>query len=119
MDHPQQWLYYLINLITSKLPHMINPRTFLPLSLWNIWLTHSRNLYEQAHATVSITYTIHQTIEFSYLAASHHKKPMRVKIALKWIPPKPNTYKLNMDGANSSTSNTDGIGGVIRNHLGD
>ncbi|OIT39872.1 putative ribonuclease h protein [Nicotiana attenuata] len=43
----------------------------------------------------------------------------RVPLHLRWIPPRINYYKLNTDGATSSAMDTDGIGGVIRNHMGD
>lgn len=119
MDSPQQWLHHLINSKAPALPYGINPRIFLSLSLWNIWLTRNKNIYEQTNGTVSAIYTIQQAIEFYYLAALSFKKPLRVKIVLKWIPPKPNIYKLNINGAQPTTLNLDGIGGMIRNHLGD
>lgn len=83
------------------------------------WLIRNKSLYEQGHATVSKSHTIQQSIEYAYMAAPQHTRPRRIKYALKWIPPAPNIYKVNTDGAHSLTSNMDGIGGVIRNHLGD
>lgn len=53
------------------------------------------------------------------MAASHHMHAKRVPLHLRWIPPKPNYYKLNTDGATSSETDTDEIGGVISNHVGD
>ncbi|OIT40116.1 putative ribonuclease h protein [Nicotiana attenuata] len=52
------------------------------------------------------------------MAASQHTHPKKVPLNLKWIPQKPNYYKLNTDGATSSETDADEIGGVIRNHLG-
>lgn len=71
-NHPQQWLHNLINLKILNLPYEINLRTFLPLSMWNIWLVRNRNLYEQGHATVSKSHTIQQSIEYAYMAAPQH-----------------------------------------------
>lgn len=43
---PDQWLHKLINCSGIHLPHKVNTRTFLSISLWNIWTTRNKNLYE-------------------------------------------------------------------------
>lgn len=118
LDTPQKWLLSLINYKGLKLPYNINSKTYLPLSLWNIWITRNRNIHDGIRKSISINFTTQRAIEFSYLAASYHKVPQRIMTPLKWIPPKPDIYKLNTDEAHSSTLNIDGIGGLIRNHHG-
>lgn len=50
---------------------------------------------------------------------SKHMHANRVLLHLRCIPPRINCYKLNTDGETSSATDTDVIGGVIRNHMGD
>nr|XP_009795190.1 PREDICTED: uncharacterized protein LOC104241922 [Nicotiana sylvestris]XP_016447310.1 PREDICTED: uncharacterized protein LOC107772325 [Nicotiana tabacum] len=52
------------------------------------------------------------------MAASQTTQPNKVCLNLRSIPPKPNFYKLNTDGATLCNTDTDDIRGVIRNHLG-
>nr|XP_009795397.1 PREDICTED: uncharacterized protein LOC104242094 [Nicotiana sylvestris]XP_016435635.1 PREDICTED: uncharacterized protein LOC107761858 [Nicotiana tabacum] len=62
---------------------------------------------------IHVKHTTQQAAEFSYLAASSHKRKNRIITTIKWKPPTSNFYKLNTDEAHSAT--TAGIGGLIRN----
>lgn len=43
---PTQWLHKPINYKGIHIPHKVNTRTFLAISLWHIWITRNKNLYE-------------------------------------------------------------------------
>lgn len=47
MNSPNLWLHNLIHFKGLQLPHKPNTRTFLSLSLWHIWVTHNRNIFDQ------------------------------------------------------------------------
>lgn len=64
MDSPKLWLHTLIYWKALHLPHKLTPRTFIPLSLWNICLTRNRNLYDKTYLKTSPNFVLHQAIEF-------------------------------------------------------
>ncbi|OIT01587.1 hypothetical protein A4A49_56826, partial [Nicotiana attenuata] len=94
-------------------PYQINSATYLPLSLWNIWLARNNNCYKHTMSMASTKLTTQQAAEFTYLVAKKHTIVKKRQQNLKWKPPKDHFYKLNTDGAH--TKNNAGIGGLIRN----
>ncbi|OIT06413.1 hypothetical protein A4A49_61419, partial [Nicotiana attenuata] len=61
----------------------------------------------------SVKHTTQQAAEYTYLVAKKHKCLKQRQQNLKWEPPKENFYKLNTNGAHTTT--TAGIGGIIQN----
>lgn len=116
---PIHWLNKLINYKGIQFPYKVNSKTFLAISLWHLWTTRNKNLYEHKEQKLNPYNVLNQAIEHEYMAGSKHMHANRVPLHLRWIPPKINYYKLNTDGATSSEKDTNGIRGVIRNHVGD
>ncbi|OIT00921.1 putative ribonuclease h protein, partial [Nicotiana attenuata] len=115
---PQEWLIPLLSYTGNKFPYNVNRRTYLPLCLWNIWLTRNKNMYEGRQDQINKSFITKQATEYCYLVAPSHKIKNNIRVPLKWIPPAPNIYKLNTDAAHSTHSTRNGIGGIIRDHRG-
>lgn len=57
--------------------------------------------------------------EFQIVNESHQAKRTNVPEVVKWLPPRPGCYKVNVDGAVFSKRKQVGIGVVIRDNLGE
>ncbi|OIT28238.1 hypothetical protein A4A49_54217 [Nicotiana attenuata] len=59
-------------------------------------------------------------MEYKLLTTNQKRPPIiRETILIKWNPPEPNTYKLNMDGSCLENPGKGGIGGIIRRGNGE
>lgn len=115
---PSQWLYPLFNNNKYPMPHKINQQTFMSFTLWNLWISRNDNNFNNRQQLTNPKHIINQALEYTYLASNMKIQYNNILLPLKWIPPKPNYYKLNTDGASSRATAKAGVGGLIRDSHG-
>ncbi|KAH0658744.1 hypothetical protein KY289_027492 [Solanum tuberosum] len=67
---------------------------------------------------VSTHQALSQATEFSLICNKAKIRGNKTPIKVKWEPPDPNTFKLNIDASVKNSPGPGGLGGLVRNHLG-
>lgn len=62
---------------------------------------------------------MNQAIEYKLLTERESKWDKKIELKFYLIPPRPDWYKLNIDGAFNRNDATGGLGGIFRNQNGD
>ncbi|OIT02175.1 putative ribonuclease h protein, partial [Nicotiana attenuata] len=90
----------------------------LPFLLWHIWNFRNGILFRGIKTPITISQPISKAMEFLYMAKNLCLKPPKKTILVKWEPPNPSFYKLNIDGSCVGNPGVGGIGGVFRDDRG-
>lgn len=109
----------LLNILTTYhgcplnfllLSNNIPIRTFIPFSLWQLWLTRNNNLFEHKCLPVDLNTVIISATKFYYLTNVASTKWQNIPVYVKWHPPEPEEThcNLNTDGAASQDGNAMG-----------
>ncbi|OIT03423.1 hypothetical protein A4A49_57577, partial [Nicotiana attenuata] len=91
---------------------------FLPFLLWHIWNFRNGIIFQGIKSPFTISQPISKATEYFYLAKNLSLKPPKRTILVKWEPPNPNFYKLNIDGLCVGKPGVGVIGGVFRDDRG-
>lgn len=112
------WLRNFL-LDATTLTHQSLPLSILlSFSLWHIWKSRNINLLEKRFDQVSLMHIFKNVHEFFHLGLNQRPKILKPPMHIKWKPPNRGSFKLNTDGATSAHNNCSGIGGLIRDSMG-
>jgi ribonuclease HI len=90
--------------------------------LWEVWKKRNEAIFQGKQININDLNFLINNHQISFIMANQQPKSNtnpKCVINFKWEKPPTNWFKLNTDGAKSSTTLNSGIGGIIRNDQGE
>ncbi|KAF5191557.1 hypothetical protein FRX31_018858 [Thalictrum thalictroides] len=93
-------------------------------TLWHIWLAHNELRFNHSWHFPKVETIITRILQFVLdmekghpLTLNNHVIKILREIWIKWSPPQPGKFKMNIDGASFGNPGPCGLGCVLRNNL--
>ena len=116
----QEWLQHNATTVDVVLPHQLPWRIYFPFLCWNLWLSRNDKIFNhQSKSQNSIIHSVVQmACEFHFLAGLISWVQEKILHHISWrMPPAP-YIKLNTDCSTIGNPGLAGVGGILRNHMG-